>query len=113
MMSPTGLPLAFTVALAFMTEQMAKENLLVHVLRSYDHGKFICTDKTGTLTQNKMTAVAGSISIRAKFVRKLDENPTWTGNDNTNRPNAKDFRSYCCSLQPRLQSGCGGALFRI
>ena len=51
----------------------------------------ICTDKTGTLTQNEMTVVAGSIGIHAKFVRKLDENPTKASNEDTSRPNAKDF----------------------
>jgi Ca2+-transporting ATPase len=35
----------------------------------------ICTEKTGTLTQNDMAVVAGSIGIHAKFVWKLDENP--------------------------------------
>jgi len=34
----------------------------------------ICTDKTGTLTQNSMSIVAGSVGIHAKFVRSLDEN---------------------------------------
>ncbi|KAG6895383.1 hypothetical protein C0992_001570 [Termitomyces sp. T32_za158] len=34
----------------------------------------VCTDKTGTLTQNLMTVVAGSIGVHAKFVRNLDEN---------------------------------------
>ena len=34
----------------------------------------ICTDKTGTLTQNAMSVVAGSVGIHAKFVRSLDEN---------------------------------------
>jgi len=34
----------------------------------------VCTDKTGTLTQNSMTVVAGSVGIHAKFVRGLGEN---------------------------------------
>lgn len=35
----------------------------------------VCTDKTGTLTQNDMTVVTGTIGIRARFVRRLEENP--------------------------------------
>ncbi|KAL5531003.1 hypothetical protein ACEPAG_3879 [Sanghuangporus baumii] len=35
----------------------------------------ICTDKTGTLTQNEMMVVAGAVGVRAKFVRRLAENP--------------------------------------
>jgi Ca2+-transporting ATPase len=49
----------------------------------------ICTDKTGTLTQNEMTVVAGSIGTHAKSVRELDENLASAGNEDTNRPNAK------------------------
>lgn len=73
----TGLPLAVTLALAFATKRMTDENLLVRVLSSCEtmaNASVVCTDKTGTLTQNSMTVVAGSIGIHAKFVRDLDEN---------------------------------------
>ncbi|WEW55235.1 plasma membrane calcium [Emydomyces testavorans] len=60
----TGLPLAVTLALAFATTRMVKENNLVRVLRACEtmgNATVICSDKTGTLTQNKMTVVAGSL----------------------------------------------------
>lgn len=38
----------------------------------------VCTDKTGTLTQNAMTVVAGSIGIHCKFVHKLSDNQART-----------------------------------
>ena len=38
----------------------------------------VCTDKTGTLTQNVMSVVAGSIGIHAKFVRSLKEDKART-----------------------------------
>jgi Ca2+-transporting ATPase len=74
---------------------MTKENLLVRVLGSCEtmaNASVICTDKTGTLTQNEMTIIAGSIGIHAKFVWQLNENlnPARAGNEDTNRPNAKD-----------------------
>ena len=53
-----GLPLAVTLALAFATKRMTSENLLVRVLSSCEimaNASVICTDKTGTLTQNLMT----------------------------------------------------------
>lgn len=56
---------------------MAKENLLVRVLGSCEtmaNASVICTDKTGTLTQNAMVVVAGSIGIHAKFARQLQHN---------------------------------------
>lgn len=80
-----GLPLAVTLALAFATKRMTYEKLLVRVLGSCEtmaNASVVCTDKTGTLTQNAMTVVAGSAGIHAKFVRQL--------NDNAGRSNAGD-----------------------
>ncbi|KAG7444251.1 calcium-translocating P-type ATPase [Guyanagaster necrorhizus] len=78
---PEGLPLAVTLALAFATKRMTYENLLVRVLGSCEtmaNASVVCTDKTGTLTQNVMTVVAGSVGVHAKFVRQLEENQTRT-----------------------------------
>ncbi|ORX36943.1 hypothetical protein BD324DRAFT_627796 [Kockovaella imperatae] len=74
---PEGLPLAVTLALAFATKRMTKQNLLVRVLGSCEtmaNATVVCTDKTGTLTQNVMSIVAGSLGVRGKFVRELSEN---------------------------------------
>lgn len=81
---PEGLPLAVTLALAFTTKRMTKEKLLVCVLGSCEtmaNALVVCTDKTGTLTQNEMTVIAGSIGIHCKFVHRLDENQNWTNTD--------------------------------
>jgi P-type Ca2+ transporter type 2C len=61
---PEGLPLAVTLALAFATTRMLMDNNLVRVLRACEtmgNATTICSDKTGTLTQNRMTVVAGTI----------------------------------------------------
>jgi Ca2+-transporting ATPase len=74
---PEGLPLAVTLALAFATKRMTSENLLVRVLGSCEtmgHATVICTDKTGTLTQNVMSVVAGSLGVHGKFVRNIKDN---------------------------------------
>lgn len=59
---PEGLPLAVTLALAFATTRMLKDNNLVRVLNACETmggATTVCSDKTGTLTQNKMTVVKG------------------------------------------------------
>lgn len=87
---PEGLPLAVTLALAFATKRMTKENLLVRVLGSCEtmaNASVICTDKTGTLTRNVMSVVAGSVGIHAKFVRKLEDNQARTNANRSRSPN--------------------------
>lgn len=56
---PEGLPLAVTLALAFSSNKMMSEQNLVKQLDACETmgcATTICTDKTGTLTANKMTA---------------------------------------------------------
>jgi Ca2+ transporting ATPase len=55
---PEGLPLAVTISLAYSVMKMKKENNLVRKIEASETmggADQICTDKTGTLTQNKMT----------------------------------------------------------
>ncbi|KAH9826640.1 calcium-translocating P-type ATPase [Teratosphaeria destructans] len=67
---PEGLPLAVTLALAYATKRMLKDRNLVRVLRSCEtmgNATSICSDKTGTLTQNVMTVVAGALGTSNRF----------------------------------------------
>lgn len=67
---PEGLPLAVTLALAFATTRMLRDNNLVRHLKACEvmgNATTICSDKTGTLTQNKMQVVAGTISTSHRF----------------------------------------------
>ena len=57
---PEGLPLAVTISLAYSTGKMLQEkNLIRHLdaCETMGNATDICTDKTGTLTENQMTVV--------------------------------------------------------
>nr|XP_015903633.1 plasma membrane calcium-transporting ATPase 2 isoform X4 [Parasteatoda tepidariorum] len=61
---PEGLPLAVTLALAYSVKKMMKDNNLVRHLDACEtmgNATAICSDKTGTLTTNRMTVVQSYI----------------------------------------------------
>ena len=72
---PEGLPLAVTISLSFSSKQMMKLNNLVRKLASSETmggATHICSDKTGTLTQNKMT-VMGFMSLQKLYQAEVGD----------------------------------------
>uniref|UniRef100_A0A8C2A977 Calcium-transporting ATPase n=1 Tax=Cyprinus carpio TaxID=7962 RepID=A0A8C2A977_CYPCA len=62
---PEGLPLAVTISLAYSVKKMMKDNNLVRHLDACEtmgNATAICSDKTGTLTTNRMTVVQSYIN---------------------------------------------------
>ncbi|XP_006631081.1 plasma membrane calcium-transporting ATPase 2 isoform X4 [Lepisosteus oculatus] len=79
---PEGLPLAVTISLAYSVKKMMKDNNLVRHLDACEtmgNATAICSDKTGTLTTNRMTVVQAYIGdVHYKEVPDPDSLPSKT-----------------------------------
>lgn len=62
---PEGLPMAVTLSLAFSMKRLMKQNTLprtMHACETMGAVSVICSDKTGTLTQNQMKVVGSAFT---------------------------------------------------
>lgn len=86
---PEGLPATATIVMALGVQRMAKKNALIRKLTAVEtlgSTTVICTDKTGTLTQNKMTVK--EYALYSDFIN---------GKVNTGKVKNKELL-YACSL---------------
>ncbi|XP_044576871.1 plasma membrane calcium-transporting ATPase 2 isoform X3 [Cotesia glomerata] len=81
---PEGLPLAVTLSLAYSVKKMMKDNNLVRHLDACEtmgNATAICSDKTGTLTTNRMTVVQSYICEKlSKTIPPFSDIPSHVGN---------------------------------
>ncbi|KAI8473287.1 MAG: plasma membrane calcium ATPase [Monoraphidium minutum] len=105
---PEGLPLAVTISLAYSMKKMMRDNNFVRVLAACETmggATAICSDKTGTLTENRMTVTEGWFA-GAKF----DHAPA----KEELRPELAEDLALNCALNSKahvIDSGAGPATF--
>ena len=88
---PEGLPAAVTIALALAVRRMLARKALVSRLRSVETlgcASVICTDKTGTLTMNRMTV--RTVTVCGEETREL----TFSDRDDLTEPDGTEARPW-------------------
>ncbi|MEV4884011.1 cation-transporting P-type ATPase [Chitinophaga ginsengisegetis] len=108
---PEGLPVVTTLALSFGMLRMARHNVIVKKLSAVETlggTNVICTDKTGTLTQNKIEVSliqAGSLSARVR-INATGTSMHWM--ENNSIPGTAAYAHLC-----RISALCNTASYQL
>merc|ERR1719311_1577349 len=107
---PEGIPLCVTISLSKGCDSMVKENVLVRRLAAVEtlgSASVVCTDKTGTLTEGKMTMVKMFTANKLYEVSGKGFDPTHggvslNGQDSKNDPAVRSTllsAALCCNTR--------------